>query len=77
MERTAFLAPLIGEPWAWQIACPVQGELFGRELPRLRSFLCRPLWRNREAIDDFSGAIECLQRSSTNQTMVCARLAFL
>jgi len=36
-----FLAPLIGEPWAWQsrngwdFACHVQRELFGRELPHL------------------------------------------
>jgi hypothetical protein len=41
MDRTAFLAPLIGEPWAWQsrncwdFACHVQRELFGRELPRV------------------------------------------
>jgi hypothetical protein len=40
MERTTFLAPLIGEPWAWQprncwdFACRVERELFGRELPR-------------------------------------------
>jgi hypothetical protein len=39
--RTDFLAPLIGEPWAWQsrncwdFACHVQSELFGRELPRV------------------------------------------
>jgi hypothetical protein len=38
--RSEFLAPLIGEPWAWQsrncwdFACHVQRELFGRELPR-------------------------------------------
>jgi hypothetical protein len=41
MDRAAFLAPLIGEPWAWQsrncwdFACHVQRELFGRELPRV------------------------------------------
>jgi hypothetical protein len=40
-SRSAFLAPLIGEPWAWQsrncwdFACHVQLELFGRELPRV------------------------------------------
>jgi len=39
--RSEFLAPLIGEPWAWQsrncwdFACHVQRELFGRELPHL------------------------------------------
>ncbi|MBR0881852.1 hypothetical protein ABIF65_003367 [Bradyrhizobium japonicum] len=38
-QRSAFLTPLIGEPWAWQsrncwdFACHVQRELFGRELP--------------------------------------------
>jgi hypothetical protein len=41
LDRSAFLAPLIGEPWAWQsrncwdFACHVQRELFGRELPRV------------------------------------------
>ena len=41
VSRSAFLAPLIGEPWAWQsrncwdLACHVQRELFGRELPHL------------------------------------------
>jgi hypothetical protein len=40
-NRAAFLAPLIGEPWAWQsrncwdFACHVQRELFGRALPRV------------------------------------------
>ena len=40
-SRSAFLASLIGEPWAWQsrncwdFACHVQRELFGRELPRV------------------------------------------
>jgi len=39
--RSEFLAPLVGEPWAWQsrncwdFACHVQRELFGRELPRI------------------------------------------
>jgi hypothetical protein len=42
LTRSEFLAPLIGEPWAWQsrncwdFACHVQRELFGRALP------CRP-----------------------------------
>jgi hypothetical protein len=41
MTRSEFLAPLIGEQWAWQsrncwdFACHVQRELFGRELPRV------------------------------------------
>jgi hypothetical protein len=41
MDRAAFLAPLIGEQWAWQsrncwdFACHVQRELFGRVLPRV------------------------------------------
>ena len=41
MIRSEFLAPLIGEPWAWQsrncwdFACHVQRELFGRDLPRV------------------------------------------
>ena len=41
MTRSEFLAPLIGEPWAWQsrncwdFACHVQRELFGRDLPRV------------------------------------------
>jgi hypothetical protein len=40
-SRSAFLASLIGKPWAWQsrncwdFACYVQRELFGRELPRV------------------------------------------
>jgi hypothetical protein len=40
-HRAAFLAPLIGEPWAWQsrncwdFVCHVQSELFGRDLPRV------------------------------------------
>ena len=39
MNRAEFLAPLIGQPWAWQsrncwdFACHVERELFGRELP--------------------------------------------
>ncbi|MHC2250799.1 hypothetical protein ACVILK_000491 [Bradyrhizobium embrapense] len=41
INRSSFLSPLIGEPWAWQsrncwdFACHVQRELFGRELPRV------------------------------------------
>jgi hypothetical protein len=41
MDRAVFLAPLIGERWAWQsrncwdFACHVQRELFGRDLPRV------------------------------------------
>ena len=41
MTRSEFLAPLIGEAWAWQsrncwdFACHVQRELFGRDLPRV------------------------------------------
>ena len=41
MTRSEFLAPLIGEPWAWQggncwdFACHVQRELFGRTLPQI------------------------------------------
>ncbi len=41
LSRNEFLAPLIGEPWAWQscncwdFACHVQQGLFGRELPRV------------------------------------------
>ena len=41
MIRSEFLAPLIGEPWAWQsrncwdFACHVRRELFGRDLPRV------------------------------------------
>jgi hypothetical protein len=40
-DRVAFLAPLVGEPWAWQsrncwdFACHVQRELFDHELPRV------------------------------------------
>ena len=39
LSRNEFLAPLIGEPWAWQsrncwdFACHVQKGLFGRKLP--------------------------------------------
>ena len=39
MTRSEFLAPLIGQPWAWQsrncwdFACHVERELFGRALP--------------------------------------------
>ncbi|SFM00705.1 hypothetical protein SAMN03159423_4876 [Bradyrhizobium sp. NFR13] len=39
MTRSDFLAPLIGQPWAWRtrncwdFACHVQRELFGRALP--------------------------------------------
>jgi hypothetical protein len=41
INRSSFLSPLIGEPWAWQsrncwdFACHVQRELFGRELPQI------------------------------------------
>jgi hypothetical protein len=41
VTRADFLAPLIGEPWAWQsrncwdFACHVQQGLFGRELPTI------------------------------------------
>ncbi|PDT77175.1 hypothetical protein [Bradyrhizobium sp. C9] len=41
MTRSEFLAPLIGEPWAWQtrncwdFACHVEKELFGRDLPHV------------------------------------------
>ena len=40
-NRAVLLAPLIGEPWAWQsrncwdFACHVERGLFGRELPRV------------------------------------------
>lgn len=39
MTRSEFLAPLIGQPWAWQsrncweFAVHLQRELFGRDLP--------------------------------------------
>lgn len=39
IDRSKFLAPLIGQPWAWQsrncwdFAVHVERELFGRELP--------------------------------------------
>lgn len=41
MTRSEFLAPLIGEAWAWRarncwdFACHVQRGLFGRELPQI------------------------------------------
>jgi len=41
MTRADFLAPLIGEKWAWQsrncwdFACHVERELFGRSLPQV------------------------------------------
>jgi hypothetical protein len=41
LSRHEFLAPLIGQPWAWQsrncwdFACHVLRGLFGRELPRV------------------------------------------
>jgi len=41
MTRSEFLAPLIGEKWAWQsrncwdFACHVERELFGRSLPQV------------------------------------------
>jgi hypothetical protein len=35
MTRSEFLASLLGEPWAWDFACHLQRELFGRELPRV------------------------------------------
>lgn len=41
MTRAEFLAPLIGEPWAWQarncwdFARHVEAKLFGRDLPGL------------------------------------------
>jgi hypothetical protein len=41
LPRHEFLAPLIGQPWAWQsrncwdFACHVQRELFGRLLPHV------------------------------------------
>ncbi|MGY3134093.1 hypothetical protein ACVWZM_004775 [Bradyrhizobium sp. USDA 4501] len=41
INRSSFLSPLIGEPWAWQsrncwdFACQVKRELFDRELPQI------------------------------------------
>lgn len=41
MTRSEFLAPLIGQPWAWQVhncwgfARHVERELFGRDLPEI------------------------------------------
>ena len=57
-DRAAFLAPLIGEPWAWQsrncwhFACHVQRELFGRALPRVA---VPEGFSNRWVLDEFAG----------------------
>lgn len=50
MTRADFLAPLIGQPWAWQsrncweFAVHIQRELFGRDLPSV-TVPDYPKWR--------------------------------
>jgi hypothetical protein len=68
MKRTEFLAPLIGEPWAWQsrncwdFACHVQRELFGRELPHLSvpdGFSRRWVWKSLHTMRSVAAGARC------------------